>query len=381
MTITSSLSDCGNFKKDIVTLTAVGDVMLADSPFRIGHGVRSTIKEKGIQHFTNQIQAVTNNSDLNFANLECVLSDFGRNNFYIGSVEMRGSPSDARLLVESGWQIINIANNHIFQHGYSPYLETINLLKKLNLTVIGEDSVNGSKMVVLKRKNIKFGFIGFSLHYEQYRANEIIPYALRESYNEIITEVRKHAVEFDGILVCSLHWGYEFMNEPSISQQKFAHDLIDSGVSLILGHHAHVVQGVELYKGGLIAYNLGNFIFDHSEAETKDSFVLKVFFNRNGVEEYAIKPVLIGSDWCPRLAKSKEEERIKEHIHKLCFKLEKGDLLKDIELEKLASDYYKKWRLNCYIYFLKSWYKFNPLYFIQSIIRSLLRRMNLIHNP
>lgn len=363
-----------------LTFTAVGDVFIADSPFCIGHGVRSMINKKGIDYYVGGILKFTGKSDFNFANLECVLSDKGRNRLSLSSVEMRGDAAHVSLLHETKWQLINIANNHIFQHGIDAYYDTINNLESCGLNVIGDDTPSGSKLIVINKEGIRIGFVGYSLHYEQHRPNEKIPYALRESYDEILNEVNTLMSLFHGLIVCSLHWGYEFMDQPSRTQQEFARNLIDSGVTLILGHHAHMIQGIERYKNGLIVYNLGNFVFDFQDPNTKDSVLLSVKFSKSGIEDYSLIPVIIGPDYCPHPAIDKDRDRILRRMLELSIKLERGETLEDAALEHLAERYYKQFRIKSYIYFLKNWYRYNPLYYIESLIRALFRRLKLFHN-
>ena len=94
----------------------------------------------------------------------------------------------------------------------------------------------------------------------------------------------------------SLHWGIEKAFYPSPKQVALAHKLIDSGATIILGHHPHVIQGIENYKSGLIAYSLGNFQFafdpkecsNENNKRTNQSFILKVRINKQEIESYDI---------------------------------------------------------------------------------------------
>jgi poly-gamma-glutamate capsule biosynthesis protein CapA/YwtB (metallophosphatase superfamily) len=81
--------------------------------------------------------------------------------------------------------------------------------------------------------------------------------------NDILEDVRAVRQQVD-LVVVSLHWGVEYVDQPSKAQREMAHRLIDEGVDLILGHHPHWLQGLEVYHDKLIAYSLGNFIFDQN---------------------------------------------------------------------------------------------------------------------
>ena len=95
------------------------------------------------------------------------------------------------------------------------------------------------------------------------------------------------------VIVVSLHWGIEYRKSPTSSQINIAHQLIDAGASLILGHHPHVVQKIEEYKGGVIVYSLGNFVFDQHKPETKKSIIFKAKLSKNGVKEFSTLPIQI----------------------------------------------------------------------------------------
>jgi poly-gamma-glutamate synthesis protein (capsule biosynthesis protein) len=100
--------------------------------------------------------------------------------------------------------------------------------------------------------------------------------------------------------VVSLHAGTEYQEEPTALQRELAHAAVDAGADLVLGHHPHVLQGIERYKGALIAYSLGNFVFDfdetdyaHSGLPSAQSLILKVTLGREGVRDFEVLPVRI----------------------------------------------------------------------------------------
>jgi len=106
-----------------------------------------------------------------------------------------------------------------------------------------------------------------------------------------------------------MHWGDEYKKLPNSSQINIAHQLIDAGADLILGHHPHVLQEIEEYRRGVIVYSLGNFIFDQRKPETKKSMIFKAKLSKKGIIEYSTLPVQI-VDFQPQpekdLAKLKE---------------------------------------------------------------------------
>ena len=95
------------------------------------------------------------------------------------------------------------------------------------------------------------------------------------------------------IVIVSLHWGVEYRRYPSEEQKELARKLIDAGADLILGHHPHVVQPVEEYHGGVIAYSLGNFLFDSPYWKRTDGAILKCRLSKTGVSDLEVVAVRI----------------------------------------------------------------------------------------
>jgi poly-gamma-glutamate synthesis protein (capsule biosynthesis protein) len=95
------------------------------------------------------------------------------------------------------------------------------------------------------------------------------------------------------IVIVSLHWGIEYAHQPQESQVRIAHDLIAAGADLVIGHHTHTPQPVERYRGGLIAYSLGNFVFDPAGEGGRNGLLLQCTVTRRGVESYSVLPVRI----------------------------------------------------------------------------------------
>src|SRR5205814_2618322 len=121
------------------------------------------------------------------------------------------------------------------------------------IEVVGLQEWGRAKPVIVHEKGMKLGFLG----YADYGFPEIFMPLRERIALEDAAELKK---EVDCVVV-SLHWGYEYVDYPSRGQQAFARRLVDAGAELVIGHHPHVVQGVEEYRGGLIAYSLGDFRF------------------------------------------------------------------------------------------------------------------------
>ena len=249
-----------------VIIFAVGDIMLGDSSIKIGHGVRSNIEKFGIKNLFSEISSIFQNGDIIFGNLEAVLSDNGRTD-NIKSRSYRGFPQIITALKFAGFNILNIANNHIKEHGNEAYYETRDLLIKNN--IIPLESIP----MIFEINGLKIGFLGYTFITEIHSSEQLYCDSNKEI---ILKDIRKNKKKFD-YLILSLHWGAEHINYPSPEQIKIAREFIDSGANIILSHHSHMVQGIERYKNGLINYSLGNFVFDKHQIHFRKTYI---FFYR-----------------------------------------------------------------------------------------------------
>jgi poly-gamma-glutamate synthesis protein (capsule biosynthesis protein) len=246
---------------EYVTLMAVGDIMLGDHPICIGHGVGSKIKKEGAKYIFQHVRGLLNEADIAFGNLEAVLSKKNLNEKDVNSASLRAMPESADGLTYAGFNVLSLANNHIMEHGKEALLDTMNILRKNGIKYVGPEDV------VLSIRGTKVVFLAYCLLDEPGTC-------CKAESSEIIENVKRVKSKAD-IVIVSLHWGDEFIHKPSRYQVKLAHEIIDSGANIILGHHPHVLQGVEMYNGGLIAYSLGNFVFDMWQEKMRESVILK----------------------------------------------------------------------------------------------------------
>ena len=118
------------------------------------------------------------------------------------------------------------------------------------------------------------------------------------------------------IIVVSMHDGTEYAHASNVNQQKFAHTAIESGADLVIGHHPHVVQEVEMYQGKYIFYSLGNFIFDQMwSIDTRQGLAVKILLDKSGVKDVSYVPIMIDDYSQPRLADEKESAVIQKYLN------------------------------------------------------------------
>lgn len=168
-------------------------------------------------------------------------------------------------LGEVGITHLSLANNHSLDHGGDGYINTVEELEENKIAVFGHPTKLGTgsvEYVVIEDKIV--AIIGINATYY---------YPNSTSWETLVIE----ASERSDFQLVYIHWGDEYESIHSQHQEKLAHELVDHGVDLIVGHHPHVVQDVERYKNGLIFYSLGNFIFDqYFNDQVQEGLVLKL---------------------------------------------------------------------------------------------------------
>lgn len=208
--------------------------------------------------------------------------------------------------------IVNLANNHSFNHGETGLCETILLLERNNIGISGTpESLNcpftASNFYTKIVKGFKFGFLGFNI-------------LDNPPVTKILNAV-KSAKNKSDFLVISFHWGAEYESFPAKQTVELAKSVIDSGADLIVGNHPHWIQPLEIYKEKLIIYAHGNFIFDQEwSRETKKGFASKIIIYKNKIIDVQIYPVFISDYSEAELLEGKRKEDILNHLEEISQK-------------------------------------------------------------
>jgi len=240
-----------NFSEKEIKLLFVGDVMMT-------RYVEKRIKKLNKEYIYpfEKILNYLKTFDYVIANLEGPISDKG---VKVGSkYSFRMKPEVAEALSKANINIVNLANNHIFDYGKLAFEDALKNLEKNNIKYFG----NAYKPLIIEKGEVKIGFLGFSDFLKHLEVKEgKIGIAI---VNSNLSEIIKKAKEKVDILIVSFHWGEEYKKIANERQRKLAKIAIDSGADLVIGHHPHVIQNIEKYKDKFIFYSLGNFIFDQN---------------------------------------------------------------------------------------------------------------------
>jgi len=302
-----------------IRIACVGDVMCGDSFYAIGHGVASSLRRHGVAFLPEEFVTFFHQHDAVLFNLESVLSDVGRAESSLRRLHMRGRPEAASYLAQWGLTCANVANNHILEQGHACAVDTARQLREAGIGVVGAGREglfeSGLQVANLELQGQKYSILGACLLDEKYA------YAGGASADQILDAVRSLAQDGRYVIV-SLHWGTEFMNRPSAGQRQLARDLIDAGASVIAGHHPHVVQGIERVGRGLVAYSLGNFIFDDFVADCCWSVILTVELADGQVVAWDSVPIAKDGEHRPVMVQGRDKERLAAQVRRRCTLLE-----------------------------------------------------------
>jgi poly-gamma-glutamate synthesis protein (capsule biosynthesis protein) len=246
----------------VTTITAVGDIMLGDSATTVGFGLHSRYEGMRASECLSALAPLLHASDLAIGNLECVLTAEGIGRTRLARDQMRGDPAYARVLWESGFRALGVANNHATQHGRDAFDETVYHLESAGIVCFGlrgRDGWASTPAVVRLPGGHSVGILGYCWRPRQYGAEE--PPFAEGTPAEVLADVSRLRGSVDH-LVLSMHWGEEFLAEPAAAEVAFAHSAVAAGADLLLGHHPHVLRPVEKVGGAVVAYSLGNAVSD-----------------------------------------------------------------------------------------------------------------------
>ncbi len=227
----------------------------------------------------------------------------------------RMHPKYIASLCDAGIDIVNIANNHIFDYGNEGLFDTISYLDSALVLHVGagRNREEARRPAIVRVKGRKIGFVGYYGGGEAPVAGENAPGVAVRNMQVILEDLRllrqRDSVDF---VVVTLHWGTEKAEFPDDGQRLFAEEIIDGGADAVIGHHPHVLQGIERYKSGVIVYSLGNFVFGGLGRDTYDTGLFEI---RIAKEEttYAFLPVGIRA-WNARALHGPEAARVLDII-------------------------------------------------------------------
>lgn len=273
------------------TVIATGDIIPARSV-----NFQTTVRKDFTWPYFKTSE-VLKNADITFVNLETPLID--RCPVTQEGMIFCGDTRNAEGLVYAGVDVVNLANNHAGNDGTGGIEATIKTLSDNNISTTGVDG-----FIIKDTRGIKFAFLGYN---DISKPQPGISNMDEEKMKKEITAAKKLA----DIIVVTIHWGTEYKNQPDVQQKYLGHLAIDDGADLVIGNHPHWVQPVEIYKGKLITYAHGNFIFDQEwSLKTKLGVVGKYTFLDSQLIDVEFLPIKIEDYGQPHFLTGKEKEDV-----------------------------------------------------------------------
>jgi gamma-polyglutamate biosynthesis protein CapA len=291
-----------------VTLFTAGDIMLSRTV------EKTYLAKKDFNYCFEPLTELIQSADLALANLESPI--IAGATVPAGSFSFRAHPESAKALKTAGFDVLTLANNHFGNYGQNGMLKTFEYLTAQGIDYVGagKNSAEMKNPVIKEVKGLKIAFLGYGYGPDYYAATaDKAGFAFMDAA-QMIKDVKALQDSVDLIIV-TMHDGTEYVNAPTEHQKNFAHLAIDNGADLVIGHHPHVVQEMEIYNEKYIFYSLGNFIFDQMwSKDTRQGLSVIFTLNKDGVKDVDYYPVLI-EDYCrPSIVDGKERDEIIEKL-------------------------------------------------------------------
>jgi poly-gamma-glutamate capsule biosynthesis protein CapA/YwtB (metallophosphatase superfamily) len=272
----------------VVKLAFVGDVMWAST-------VEMRLKENGFDYPYLKVKELLQRSDITVANLETPITTRGEPQ--TKQYAYRSSPDGLPAFKEAGFDLVNLANNHILDYGLEGLMDTFDVLDRYDIKRVGagRNAKEAFQPVIITKNGVKVAFVGFSKVVPEnwWKAGSETPGVADTYATKVPVDAIKNARKAADLVVVLAHWGAERAEQPEPYQIDFAKEYIDAGADLVVGAHPHVLQGFEQYKGKWIAYSLGNFVFTmNPNPVTWESAILEATCDKSGECSLQVTPIL-----------------------------------------------------------------------------------------
>ena len=255
-------SDSQNTDSVSLTLSVVGDCTLGtDETFDYDTSLNAYYENYGADYFLQNVKDIFSTDDLTIANFEGTLTDSDEREDK--TFAFKAPASYASILTGGSVEAVNTANNHSHDYGEQSFDDTLAALDDAGIVHFGYDET-----AVMDVRGIKVGLVGI---YELYDHLE-----REQQLKDNIAKVKADGAQ---LIVVIFHWGNETETVPDSNQTTLGRIAIDEGADLVCGHHPHVLQGIETYKGRNIVYSLGNFCFGgNSSPSDMDTMIYQQTF-------------------------------------------------------------------------------------------------------
>ncbi len=300
----------------VVHVIAVGDIMLDRS-------LGFAIEQGQLDYPFDKVAYILDEANNTVGNLESALGDTGQP--APKRYRFRAPVLAAESLALAGFDILSLANNHALDFGAEGLLQGIQLLNAQGIKTVGagENDAQARQPQIIEANGLEIAFLSYvdvpveastGFDTASWTATAGSPGLAWADPQHIAADVRAAAQESDLVIVL-LHSGFEYVSAPSEPQVTVAKAAIDAGAKLVIGHHAHILQGIEYYGDGVIIYGTGNFAFEIDE--DPQTALFHIWLDRNGVRQIELQPAIVQFGGQPRLANGEESAAIRGQVYTL----------------------------------------------------------------
>ena len=272
------------YSSDSLKIILTGDILL-------DRGVRRVIEHHGVDHlFSDGIDSVFRSAQVVVGNLECPATKIEAPVFkrYI----FRAEPEWLTALQKHGITHLNLANNHSIDQGREGLIDTKKNITSAGMTPLGagENMIEASEPVLLASEPRNIWLIpSLRLALENYAYLTDKPCVSQEPIDSLLSRVyHLRQTDSTAVIIVSLHWGGEHTLQPVARQRLDAHQLILAGADAIICHHTHTLQTIETFRGKMIYYSIGNFIFDQQKPLNSKACIVSLNITKDSLETETI---------------------------------------------------------------------------------------------
>lgn len=298
---------------DNISIALGGDILM-DSYFA------DYINKHGVDYSWTDISSIMSAADIAIVNLETSVSTRGSTKKREG-YGFRSAPFTLEGLVNAGIDFVSAANNHILDYGENAFFDTMDYLDDYGISYagIGSNIEEAEGVTIIEKNGLKIGFISYTsiIPWNNWRADDNSPGVAPLHDKDIkraLENIRDSNDKCD-VLILILHWGVEYESTPLDSQVELAHQMIDAGADIIVGHHPHVLQGIEFYNKKPIFYSIGNFIFLKMNENAGKTCIFQVEVNKDGFVSGQLYPIHINR--CKANLLTDEDDMKQEILNKM----------------------------------------------------------------
>ncbi|MCI0664825.1 MAG: CapA family protein [Acidobacteria bacterium] len=305
-----------------ISIALTGDVML-------GRGVDEAIRRFGPLYPWGNLLSELKSFGLTIVNLECVISGKGQPwSRWPKVFHFRANPRAIDTLQLAKIDCCVLANNHVLDYEEEALIEMLDLLRQAGIAYAGagRNLDEAMRPVILEKAGAKIGVVAFTDNESGWCASETAPgtnwieVSLEEiSFKPVRVAIDSARAAGAEVVIFSIHWGPNMIERPSALFRKFAHAVMDAGADVYHGHSAHLMQGIEIYKGRPIIYDAGDFVDDYAvDPRLRNDFgvLFRLLVDRNKVVQIELIPVFI-SNYQVNLASGLTRKAISERISEL----------------------------------------------------------------